>query len=107
MENTEGEIMANDGIEQALAGGLGGGATVTEPSSGARGNPAPKQARESIGIGRTVRLPRPIVEQAIVAYVQRVLEARGLDSRGEILDLIHRAEVHIEATGSAIVIWQE
>jgi hypothetical protein len=107
MEETKGEIMANDGIEQALAGSFGGGATVTEASSGARGNSAPKQPCESIGIGRTVRLPRPIVEQAIVAYVQRVLEARGLEWRGEISELFHRAEVHIEATGSAIVIWQE
>lgn len=99
--------MADTKSVSDVASTSSGSAEITESSGSARNSRAKKQAREGIGIGRTVRLPRAIVEQAIVQYVQKVLEARGLDSRGEILDLIHRAEVHIEAEGSAIVIWQE
>ena len=79
---------------------------AASPSGDRNPSPSPK-ARESIGIGRTVHLPRAIVEQAIVAYVQKVLEARGL-GKGEAIDLFHRAQVHLDPHhGIAIVTWEE
>jgi hypothetical protein len=53
-----------------------------------------------------VHLPRRIVEQALVAHVGRVLASRGLEAPDPI-DFLNRASVHLEATGEAIVTWEE
>lgn len=97
--------------EETILGGMArstGGDLQPEAPQGARGA-APREADPTsfkIGIGRTVHLPRRIVEQALVAHVGRVLASRGLESPDPI-DFLNRASVHLEATGEAIVTWEE
>ncbi len=97
--------------EETILGGMArspGGNAELETPEGPRGPRARKedQTNFKIGIGRTVHLPRRIVEQALVAHVGRVLASRGLEAPDPI-DFLNRASVHLEATGEAIVTWEE
>ncbi len=97
--------------EETILGGMarspGGDLEPTAPQgAGSPRAPEANQASFKIGIGRTVHLPRRIVEQALVAHVGRVLASRGLEAPDPI-DFLNRASVHLEATGEAIVTWEE
>ena len=97
--------------EETILGGMArspSGNIEPETPEGPRGPRARKEDQTSfkIGIGRTVHLPRRIVEQALVAHVGRVLASRGLEAPDPI-DFLNRASVHLEATGEAIVTWEE
>ena len=89
---------------------------------GARGDdgPTPPQGRRDLGalpddpsrntlvaIGRSVHLPRRVVDQAVVAHVARVLSARGVQVPSDPVDFLNRARVHLEDDGAAIVTWEE
>ena len=95
------------GTNGHLDGGTGRHLEFASPASASSA-----RARETdsagfkIGIGRTVHLPRRIVEQALCAHIGRVLSTRGLETPDPV-DFFNRASVQLEPDGSAIVAWEE